>query len=49
MGPGKVSANACVLLEMINSYTFIRCVTGMVIEINRLSEPQRSASVFLSA
>lgn len=34
MDPGKASVNACVLLEMLKSYVFIRCVTGMVDEIN---------------
>ena len=34
MGPGKVSADVCILLQMINSSVFIRCVTGMMVEIN---------------
>lgn len=34
MGPGKVSADVYILLQMINSPVFSRCVTGMVVEIN---------------
>lgn len=34
MGPGKVSAHVCMLHQMIKDPAFIRCLIGMVAEIN---------------
>lgn len=34
MGPGKVAADVCILLQMINSPIFIRCGTGVEVEID---------------
>lgn len=34
MGPGKVAADVCMLLQMINSPIFIRCGTGVEVELD---------------